>query len=110
MINLRDNIWAVEVPDDADTFELLPGEVLMSYDHQLRQVATALLPTGTWGIVCTSKSATEAIAEQIVESDGTLFKCYAGKRSHISPLRSLFCLMDEQGCDMNKHWLILKKQ
>jgi hypothetical protein len=113
MIQLREKFWVDEIIEGSRNLRIDAGENgksclvyeigAISYDQKL--------PKGTWEIVCTSKEAMEAIASQIVEKDGDVFyKCYAGKRSHISPLRSLFCLMDERGCDMNNNWLILKKQ
>jgi hypothetical protein len=110
MIELREHFWAYPMPN-AEGAEIRgehPGRPyqLLSFYGEADAVD---LPPGTWEIVCTSKEVTEQIASQIVEKDGDVFyKCYAGKRSHIS-LRSLFCLMDERGCDLNNNYLILKK-
>jgi hypothetical protein len=119
MINLRDNFFAVEVPEGAKNIEILPGSPqALNYEYSKEScercdqwsLSIEDLPPGQWQIVCTSKEATEAIADKIVENDDAWFRCYAGKRSHDSALHSLFCLMDERGCDMRKYWLILKKQ
>lgn len=120
MTELINNHFAVEVPSMAFGFDInnyanegelmymLSMEDISDEPNSEETLITKKLPPGNWQIVCTSKGATEAIAEKIVDKDGVMFKCYAGNRSHISPLRSLFCLMGEKGCDLNKTYLILK--
>jgi len=137
MTELTNNHFAVEVPEGAINIIIDMGyiiwkapnyknwvnnDILSDYGKLSKYLQTHKeeddyktggmpLPPGNWQIVCTSKEATEAIAAQIVEKDSEFFKCYAGNRSHISPLRSLFCLMGEKGCSLvNKTYLIIKKQ
>jgi hypothetical protein len=75
------------------------------------------LPPGTWEIVCTSKEATCDQAYEIVEQDDEGFKDYNKTPLNfmcdipfLDPLPSLASLMTSKGFDINKNYLILKKQ
>ena len=67
LTNLRGEWRGIEIPEHAETFELLGG-VLISYDQELRQVATCLLPPDNWQIICLSGEVTEEMAKDIVET------------------------------------------
>lgn len=112
-IHLIAEIYCMLIPEGAEGFEISiqdDGIPCLTYWYKdILEPTVICLPPGNWQIICTTKECTDNIAAKIVEKDGAFFKCYAGKRSHISPLRSLFCLMDERKCDLNKTLLIIKK-
>lgn len=125
MINLRENIWAVEVPEGAKELHIevsLKGSPYIGYkfkdDELLNEYQNINLPPGTWEIVCTSKEATEWQASEIVEhcwvenSKGDeQMNCLGGNGIWFnSPLRALNSLLTSKGCDLNKNWMILKKK
>lgn len=114
MINIRENIWAVEVPGDENC---KPSDMTFSnfYPHASKVVdeiiwikcngssyGQKIIP-GTWEIVCTSKEATEDDCAIIA---GLSFQDVVHGYS-----RTLFHdQLTSKGCDLNKNWLILKKQ
>jgi hypothetical protein len=104
MINLRENIWACPMPD-AEGAEIRgehpgrPYQILSFYG----EAEAVDLPPGTWEIVCTSKEATEDDCAIIA---GLSFQDVVHGYS-----RTLFHdQLTSKGCDLNKNWLILKKQ
>ncbi len=121
MINLRENIWAVEVPEGAKELHIevsLKGSPYIGYkfkdDELLNEYQNINLPPGTWEIVCTSKEATEEQAASIVEEvrlrGNIRYEDYT--REYMwqeTAIDSLNSLLASNGCDLNKNWLILKK-
>lgn len=126
MIELRNNYWAVEVPEGAENFEILPSSdadlQALSYEYskpcgerydQGMMSITDLSP-GTWEIVCTSKEASVAHAAKIVEDIEVGYKGYNYRKDNVlfwrEPIDSFYSLLTSKGCDLNKTYLILKKQ
>jgi hypothetical protein len=123
VIELRENWWAVEVPEGAKNIETLPGSPqALSYEYykesgercDQRMLSIEDLPPGTWQIICTLKDASYTQAAEIVESEGDGFKDHDKDNFHhdlplMSPFDSLRSLLTAKGCDLNKNWLILKK-
>jgi hypothetical protein len=119
MIQLRDNFFAAEVPEETVHYELYnkedhPLAVMVYLKDKMFKPGLPVpiqIDPGTWQIVCTSKEARIKDVTSIIETDGDLFfKCYHGNRSHIDATGSFKCLLTSKGCDTNKNWLILKKQ
>jgi hypothetical protein len=132
MINIRDNYWAVEVPDnllspffstEQSINRMLSGEsgedeLIISYTQ--RKCGSPLgkitfhLPPATWEIVCTSKEATEELLKEVIPElpVGQRWQNYGGDYPvwFHSRRESLRSLLASKGCDVNKNWLILKKQ
>jgi hypothetical protein len=110
MIHLRDNYWAVEVPDPQHA--VISGNTITWSANGAQGRGFIALPPGTWDIVCTSK-ATEEQAASIVERDGELYLDYVSFRGlqnyTDNPLESLKSILTSKGCDLNKTYLILKK-
>jgi len=98
MIELRDNYWAVEVPDDAKNFRFGKSERLKNklfYNTTLDYFAGSQVievGPGNWQIVCTSKD------------------IIAGNELGIIDASEFISLLTSKGCDLNKTYLILKKQ
>jgi hypothetical protein len=131
MIQLRDNIFAVEVPsmafgfdlnnygDEAEYMYMLTVEDIIDEPHHDETLIAKKLPPGTWEIVCTSKDRKipNGIVEcKIVEYDGkvqgTRFVNYLNdnqRRWFINKSDSLRSLLTSKDCDLNKNYLILKK-
>jgi hypothetical protein len=118
MIELRNNYFAVEVPDGATGFETsIQDDGVPCYAYWLNDnidPSVACLPSGTWQIVCTFKDVTWTQATQIVEFSGNGFKDYDPDNFHhdlpfMSPFESLRSLLTVRGCDVNKDYLIIKK-
>jgi hypothetical protein len=126
MIYLREQFWAYPMPD-AEGAEIRgehsgrPYQLLSFYG----EADAVQLPPGTWEIVCTSKEVTEEQAENIVQliSNGKItgrpqYRRYDRDPAKDTPARSwtrdvrhaLETLLTSKGCDLNKNWLILKKQ
>lgn len=117
MINLRENIWAVEVPDkiaNPHLYRVNNSSIMLKWDdierplnpHDLVKVDTYYgnLDDYKWPeIVCTSKEATE---DECAIIAGLSFQDVVHGYS-----RTFFHdLLTEKGCDINKNYLILKKQ
>jgi hypothetical protein len=72
------------------------------------------LPPGTWEIVCTSKGATEEQLKDVIPElkVGERYQNYGSDYPvwYHSRRESLRSLLNAKGCDLNKNWLILKKQ
>jgi hypothetical protein len=119
MIELRDNYWAIEVPEGAEQFEVCNYGLndTIEFVHKIDGVNAYRvddLPPGTWQIICTLKDASYTQAAEIVESDGDGFKDYNEDNFHhdlplMSPFDSLRSLLTVKGCDVNNNWLIIKK-
>lgn len=135
MIELRNNHYAVEVPNSSVKHHLsFTGKYATSddqsvfYKHadetELDEWTMLDLPPGTWQIVCTSKEATEEQAAGIVQviSNGKVsgrpqYRRYDRDPVKDMPARSwtrdarhaLETLLTSKGCDLNKNYLILKK-
>lgn len=130
MIQLREQFWAVEVPEDGSSYNILSSfqPNTLSYEYSIEKaercetglIAMVDLPAGTWQIVCTSKEVTEEQAMQIVEQQkgGGMFKDYQMRGSIAQygtymiqlAVESLHSLLISKECDLNKTYLILKKQ
>jgi hypothetical protein len=130
MIQLREQYWAVEVPSMAFGFDVnnygndseymytLDVEDIVDEPNSDETLIVKPLPPGTWQIVCTSKEATEGQAESIVCCYGDQYIDYTAteqdwKEHEVnwfqSALPSLSSLLASKGCDINKNYLILKK-
>jgi len=119
MTNLREQYWAVEVPEGTKNFRIGKSARLkrrIFYDTDLNFFAIGqriVLPPGTWSIVCTSKEVTCDHAHEIVERDGEGFKDYSQGFHHDipfpDPVQSFETLLTSKGCDRDKNYLIIKK-
>lgn len=122
MVQITNIHWAVEVPDDARNISISKGRFL---GYQTGGGEIIDLPPGTWQIVCTSKEATEEQAASIVQiiSNGKIsgrpqYRRYDRDPVKDTPAKSwtrdarhaLETLLTSKGCDINKNYLILKKQ
>lgn len=111
MNELRDNFWAVEVPDNATEFCFIddmlayklpnskPGRYKWLYkaDEEMTEIG------GEWEIVCMSREATEDDCAIIA---GLSFRNVVHGYS-----RTFFNdLLTSKGCDTKLNWLILKKE
>jgi DNA/RNA endonuclease G (NUC1) len=74
MTNLRDNYWAVELPEGAKDIHSevsMTGTPYLAYkfkdDELLNEYEAKNLPAGTWQIICTSNSILEDQAASIVQ-------------------------------------------
>lgn len=115
MIELRENYWAVEVPDDANGFKITDKSIGF-YDGQpsLKDIRFIHLPPGTWEIVCTSKAITNDHASDIVDRAGEGWIDYDKDNFHYDiplpdPMQSFETMLTSKGCDKDKTFLILKK-
>lgn len=132
MINLRENIWAIEVPsmafgfdvnnygDNSEYMYMLDVADIVDEPHHDETLIAKPLPPGTWEIVCTGKD--KKIPNGIVECktveydgsiQGTRFVNYMNpnqRRWFINKTDSLKSLLASKGCDTKQNWLILKKQ
>jgi hypothetical protein len=124
MINLRDNIWAVEVPSMAFGFDvnnygnsseymyMLDVADIIDETHHDETLIAKPLPPGTWEIVCTSKEASVAHAAKIVEEVEGGYKGYNTREDNVlfwrEPIDSFYSILASKGCDLNKTYLILK--
>jgi hypothetical protein len=120
MIELRNDHWAVEVPDGAKQLHIetnLDGKPYIGYkfkdDELLNEYELIYINPGNWQIVCTSKEATEAQLIDVVRElpVGKRFENYNGDYPVWCHSRrdSLNSLLASKGCDVNKNYLILKK-
>jgi hypothetical protein len=125
MINLRENIWAWDVPDPEHA--VISGNTITWSSPGAVARGFMVLPPGQWEIVCTSKEATEEQAAAIVQHSLWWFP-----EKHIryidyaypfdtalkqkwdqgfgKAIQSLNSLLASKGCDLNKNYLIIKKQ
>jgi hypothetical protein len=118
MIELNNNYFAVEVPDGANSFQLYKAP--RSWDHltwyqgkaSFGAIRSAELPPGDWEIICVFKKLTYAEASDMVEHNGLSFRDYLEDYPAygLSPLESVDSLLTSKGCDLNKTYLIVKKQ
>lgn len=129
MILLRDNYFAVQVPEGAHCIELEIDKdedwYMLTYfenndDEESGfygepvQYDIEILP-GQWQIVCTSKECTEGEASQIVEGvdsegRGMIYINYNnGMYVFKNPSSSLRTLLTSSGCDITNNYIILKK-
>lgn len=113
MTNLREQFWAVEVPEGAEKYRIMnfSNPNTLSYDYSIESngrmtkglIAMIDLPPGTWSIVCTSKRATEDQCAKIAgvpEADIV----HGWNRTFFHDL------LTSRGLDVNKQYLILKKE
>jgi hypothetical protein len=127
MVQITNTHWAVEVPEGAKELHIevsLKGSPYIGYkfkdDELLNEYQNIYLPPGAWEIVCTSKD--KKIPNGIVECktveydgsvQGTRFVNYMNpnqRRWFINKTDSLRSLLTSKGCDLNRDWLILKRQ
>lgn len=110
MIHLREQYWAVEVPEDFTMANIWNNQVCSG------ELVLFPLPAGNWQIVCTSKEVTEEQAAGVVEQEGIGYKDYtAGPPENdygdfVLSSDSLDSLLTSKGCYLKLNWLILKKQ
>jgi hypothetical protein len=115
MIQLREQYWAYPMPD-AEGVEIRgehpgrPYQMLSFYG----EADAVRLPPGTWEIVCMSHEASDKQAASIVEETEYGYRGYDVNNDNVLHWRyaysSLKSLLTSRGCDLNKNWLILKKQ
>jgi len=122
MIQLREQYWAVEVPEGANVFDVNQYGTLSELNYWTiignnKSLIVKDLPPGTWEIVCTSKEATKKQAKQIVEMthpggfgrSAEEYKNYTSSGICFCPVYSLETLLTSKGCDLKNNYLILKK-
>lgn len=118
MTHLRENYWAVEVPEGAKDIHCevsMNGTPYVAYkfkdDELLNEYEDIVLPPGTWQIICTSKEATYTQAAQIVEHYRGGFVNYHTEikapafQTPFQSLESLLASKDLTG----KNYLIIQK-
>lgn len=123
MIELHNGYLAREMQDPQHA--AISGNIITWKVGDVVARGFIVLPPGSWQIVCTSKEATEAQAESIVQviSNGKIsgmpqYRRYDRDPVKDTPARSwtrdarhaLETLLASKGCDLNKNWLILKKK
>ena len=107
MTHLRENYWAVEALEGATNFDINRYGISSELNYWVikegkQKLIVIDIPPGTWEIVCTSKEATEDNCALIA---GLSFQDVVHGYS-----RTFFHdLLTSKGCDLNKHYLILKK-
>lgn len=112
MVNLRDNIWAVKVPEDAQVYIVPVNADRRQYELTCNDVST-YLPIGTWHFLFTTDNATEEDARKVVEpfevANESFYKNYSrGNAFFISSIYSLRSLLQVKGCEGN--WAVLEKK
>jgi hypothetical protein len=139
MIHLRENFYAVEVPEgllqpeyttEQSIGQIMGGEegddeLVIRFTGKmcgsLRSNITVPIPPSTWQIVCTSKEAARDKAHEVVEhrwceevagEEAMIYVFYENGKQVYSydPLNALTALLTSKGCDLSKTYLILKKQ
>lgn len=126
-ILLIDQVFAMEVPADAGKPTILvafqPNTLSYEYSVEKRErcetglIAMIDLPLGNWQLIGATKDLTEEQARQIVEQVGlsngwkdydtnNIPSCYP----YISPIESFRSLLIAKGLDVNKNYILLKKQ
>jgi hypothetical protein len=118
MTLLRENYWAVEVPEDAEQIEVCNygSNDTIEWVHKIDSVNAYRvddLPPGTWQIICTTKDATIDQAQQIVEAQDDGFRNYNEDDFHydlplMSPFDSLRSLLEAKGL-RGKNYCIIQK-
>lgn len=115
MVQLTDNVWAAEVPDDASNIVvhgyLLENKSAFIYSTTLNGVAFDRafdLPPGSWQYLFTTKEATWEQAEGVVEEINWWYKNYEGDILYSNPVDSLQSMLKAKGCDVNKNWAIIQ--
>jgi hypothetical protein len=128
MIELRDNYWAVEAPEGAKYHRIdgVPNGAFyelifykdsedIDFPEEIEEIKIVDLPPGSWQIVCTSKDATAEQIKEVIERNGDGWIDYDKDRFHNDilfpdPMDSFKSMLQAKGCDLNKTYLILKKQ
>lgn len=132
MVELRENYWAVEVPEGATGLDVNHYQVGSELNYWVTDGGKETLiiidlPPGTWEIVCTSKEATEEQAVNLIQWSEWHFPVkHTRYIDYTRPydtalkqkwgdgfgtaLESFNSLLASKGCDVNKNYLILKKQ
>jgi hypothetical protein len=90
MIHLREQYWAVEEADPQHA--VISGNTITWVANGAQARGFKVLPAGNWQIVCTSKD------------------IVAGNELGIIDANEFISLLTSKGCDLNKTYLILKKQ
>ena len=116
MIHLRENFWAVEVPEGAHNFRILTADASdKGIFYDVISTHWMPLPAGTLKIIGISKDLTEEQARGIVECDAFYdgYKDYDTNNFHndlpfISPLDSLHSLLTSKGLDPENSLIIQK--
>lgn len=70
MIQLTDNVWAVQIPKGANGFTMSKEFNALTYyaeNPSFESIRTVNLPPGQWEFICTSKDATEEQAASVIE-------------------------------------------
>jgi len=117
MTQLTKNIYAVEVPKDAEKLQLTNIQVdtdlvYIDGDGIIRYVDS--LPEGQWSFICTSSDISEQQAHQLVGHHGGFFKDYTHKTDEPkhtlkTALESFSSLLKSKGLT-DGCWAILRKQ
>lgn len=134
MIQLTDNIYAVEVPsmafgimtnnygDESELMYMLSMEDISDEpNHEETLITKKLSPPGFWQFLFTTREVTEEQARLIVKTEmggftGNVkgFKDYEIVGCDISPLLtallSFQSLLRSKGCDINQNLAIIQKQ
>lgn len=109
MTQLTDDIYAVEVPDEAQYHRVehsANGEICelifykdstdIDFPDEIDEFKIVDLPTGTWRIICTTRTATPEQAKEITGEE-------------LYPSIALAGLCKAKGLDPNKNYVLLKK-
>jgi hypothetical protein len=135
MIELRADHWITEVPDNATDFGFINDSLVCKlpdskpgHYHWLHETEEHMHKMGgEWEIVCTSKEATEEQAVNLIQWSEWYFPVkHTRYIDYTRPydtalkqkwsdgfgtaLESFSSLLASKGCDVNKNWLIIKKQ
>jgi hypothetical protein len=112
MIHLREQYFALQVADANNA--VISGNTITWKTENAQARGFIPLPPGTWEVVCTSKEATEDQLKDIIPEMkvGQRYQNYNGDYPvwYHSRRESFRSLLTSKGCDVNRNWLILKKQ
>lgn len=118
MTQLTENVFAVEVPEMADTPEISiqdDGFPCLTYWYKENIDPTVIdLPPGSWQLLCTTKETTWLQAAGMVEHYRGGFVNYESNSmpkvaAYSTPFLSLNSLLASKGLDPNNNYALLKK-
>lgn len=122
MIQLTNNHWAVEVPDDASHIKIHDSyqcsKIVFSSDIQdpLKCGGDMIrIPPGSWQYLFTTKGCTEEDARKVVRKEAGGFVDYEKDNFHNDipytyASQSLYALLASKSLDPDKNYAILLKQ